>query len=102
MNRYQSNKTYKDDKLRPYFGTTKLPIVGSSVEDRYIFTVEGDRLDNLANQFYNNTQLWPILALANNLGKGSLTVPPGIQLRIPNFNNAAEFESLIASTERNR
>ena len=49
MNRYQSNKTYKDDKLRPYFGTTKLPIVGRSVEDRYIFTVEGDRLDNLAN-----------------------------------------------------
>jgi hypothetical protein len=54
-----------------------------SFTDRYIISREGDRLDLLATEFYNDPRWWWIIAEANNLGKGSYIVPPGIQIRIP-------------------
>ena len=63
--------------------TSRFPIIEKSNRDRYIFTREGDRLDNLAFQFYGDPRHWQILALANNLGKGTLVVDPNLQLRIP-------------------
>lgn len=79
INRYQftplgSNKSYN---------TSKLITVPKSSNDRYIFAREGDRLDLLAAEFYNDPTAWFILAVANDLGKGSLKVPAGKQLRIP-------------------
>jgi hypothetical protein len=40
-------------------------------------------LDNLAFKYYKNPSLWWIIAQANNIGKGKLSVPAGLQLRIP-------------------
>jgi len=40
-------------------------------------------LDNLANKYYEDSSLWWIIARANNIGKGDLTVPLGKQIRIP-------------------
>lgn len=51
--------------------------------DYYIFSREGDRLDALAFQFYEDTSLWWIIANANNLGKGGFAITPGLQVRIP-------------------
>jgi len=51
--------------------------------DVYIRTRAGDRLDNLAFEFYKDVTLWWIIATANNLGKGSFAVKPGTKLRIP-------------------
>jgi hypothetical protein len=51
--------------------------------DYYIFSREGDRLDTLAHQFYKDVSLWWIIANANNIGKGSMDVQPGLQIRIP-------------------
>jgi hypothetical protein len=51
--------------------------------DYYIFAREGDRLDSLAEQFYQDVSLWWIIANTNNLGKGSMDVPAGMQIRIP-------------------
>lgn len=36
-------------------------------DDIYIITQESDRLDLLANEFYNDSRLWWIIAQANNL-----------------------------------
>tara|TARA_R110001592_G_scaffold250488_1_gene513093 strand:- start:2886 stop:3200 length:315 start_codon:yes stop_codon:yes gene_type:complete len=65
------------------YSTTKLPVIEKSIHDRFIFSRTGDRLDNLAFQFYGDPRHWIILAIANKLGKGTLIVPPNIQLRIP-------------------
>jgi hypothetical protein len=63
---------------------TKLFVkIPKSNEDTYIITQETDRLDTLANQFYKDSTLWWIIALANNLNSADIGVEPGIQLRIP-------------------
>jgi nucleoid-associated protein YgaU len=49
--------------------------------DIYLITQHGDRLDNLAVQFYNDATLWWYIAKANNLF--SINVEPNTSLRIP-------------------
>tara|TARA_Y100000592_G_C5416708_1_gene291020 strand:- start:344 stop:601 length:258 start_codon:yes stop_codon:yes gene_type:complete len=63
------SKIYKQHTVRP--------------SDTYVQTVPGDRLDLIANQFYGDPQLWYVIANANGVGKGTLALEPGIELRIP-------------------
>jgi hypothetical protein len=79
MDRYRYSKTESNK-----FKTSRLPSLPVTSTDLYIFSREGDRLDLMANTFYNDPHLWWIIADANNLGKGSLIIPPGLQIRIPN------------------
>ena len=79
LDRYQFTKKTKQDK----FFTARLPKIPKTPDDRYIFSREGDRLDQLAFEFYEEPRYWWIIATANNLGKGTLNVEPGIQIRIP-------------------
>ena len=78
MNRYQytniTNARYK---------TTRYPKFPVNENDTYIITRTGDRLDSLAYEFLGSVEQWWILAEANNLGKGTFAIEPGIQLRIP-------------------
>jgi len=37
----------------------------------------------LANKYYGDITLWWMIAISNNLGKGTMVVPTGIRLRIP-------------------
>ena len=78
MNRYQYTKSELDR-----YQTTRYPNFPKRPTDLYIISRDQDRLDLLANEFYKDPRLWWILAKANNLGKGSLDVPMGIQIRIP-------------------
>jgi nucleoid-associated protein YgaU len=50
-------------------------------DDIWVITQHGDRLDNLAHQFYGNVNLWWYIAKANNLT--FMTLPSGTSLRIP-------------------
>ena len=61
--------------------THKLPVLNLLNEDIFVVTQEGDRLDNLAFQFYGNQHLWWYIAHANNLT--TMNVEIGTQLRIP-------------------
>jgi len=79
LDRYQFTKKDMLDR----YTTTRLPSIPQSPDDRYIFSREGDRLDQLAFEFYEEPRYWWIIATANNLGKGTLNVEPGIQIRIP-------------------
>ena len=81
--RYDNIEVQKDKKGRRFRKTTLLPIIEPNVDDIYIIGQVGDRLDNLAFKYYQDSSLWWIIARANNIGNGSLTVPIGIQLRIP-------------------
>jgi hypothetical protein len=65
------------------YETTVIPDFISRDTDYYIISREGDRLDSLSQQFYERPDYWWIIAQANGIGKGSLAIAPGMQIRIP-------------------
>lgn len=82
--RYKNNEILKTENGVRFY-STKLNISPSpDSTDIYVRTQDGDRLDLLAYRFYNDVSLWYIIANANNVGKGTLYLESGIQLRIPN------------------
>lgn len=91
MKRYSTTPVVKRwDGSRVYV-TTRYPTIEPQDSDAIIISNEADYLDSLAYRYYNDPTLWWVIALANNLGKGKMSVPPGIQLRIP-----ADINSIIA------
>lgn len=83
MRRYDSTTTnMRWDGKRVYKTTTYPPIVPST-SDLQVVSNEGDYLDTLAYKYYGDPTLWFIIANANGLGKGRLSIPPGTTLRIP-------------------
>jgi|SRR5579862_339631 len=96
MKRYASTPvTQRWDGKRVYT-TTTYPIIEPQTSDAIIISNETDYLDNLAYTYYGDPTLWWVIALANNLGKGRMSVPPGLQLRIPSNINAilTQFNNL--------
>lgn len=83
MNRYPSTIIRKETSGPRYFGSTKYPPIDFTIEDFYIISMQGDRLDNLAAQFYGDPTLYWILQQANSLNRDSLYPPIGVQIRIP-------------------
>tara|TARA_Y100000004_G_C8930626_1_gene419750 strand:- start:699 stop:968 length:270 start_codon:yes stop_codon:yes gene_type:complete len=80
MSRYENTEiTEKDKKL--YYNTTIYSDVPLRNDDIYIITQSGDRLDNLAYEFYGSVTFWWFIAKVNNLS--SMNVEAGLQLRIP-------------------
>lgn len=61
------------------------PEIPLSENDIYVITDFGDRLDLLANQFYDDVTLYWVIASANpnSINFGSLFINEGTQLRIP-------------------
>tara|TARA_B110001452_G_scaffold240040_1_gene221380 strand:+ start:296 stop:601 length:306 start_codon:yes stop_codon:yes gene_type:complete len=82
-NRYENIKILKTEEGKRYKKTIVYPKMLKSVDDTYIIAIQGDRLDNLSFKYYGDSRYWWILARANYLGKGDLTVPIGKQIRIP-------------------
>ena len=92
MNRYQFIPTTSTEGKLCY-QTTKYPEVPLSENDVYVYTVDGDRFDTLAAQYYNDQSLWWIISIANtavagtslpsDLPQNSLLIPEGSQIRIP-------------------
>lgn len=83
-NRYLNTKTYQQNETKKvYFESTIYPKIQPTNDDIYIISTQGDRLDVLANKYYGDPSNWWIIATANNLNKASLSIEPGIQLRIP-------------------
>ena len=83
MGWYDKNNKKKSDTGRPVFSSQLPPEIVRSVEDIYFISKRGDRLDLYAEKYYKNPDHWRVIAAANNLGKGSLAVEPGLQIRIP-------------------
>ena len=68
-----------------YYRNNTYPEIPESENDIWVITDFGDRLDLLANQFYNDVTLYWIIAAANPdyINFGSLFINEGTQLRIP-------------------
>jgi hypothetical protein len=82
--RYTYSKTLtKNDTKKMYLSSVIYPKIKASDDDMYIISDAGDRLDILALKYYNDQNLWWIIATANNLNEASYSITPGIQLRIP-------------------
>lgn len=69
--------------------------------DTRIISQDGDRLDILAKEFYNDETLWYVIARANNLGKGSMHVPPGEIIIIP-YEDAMGISEMMTEFNRSR
>lgn len=82
-NRLRNIDTIKTENGRTYRKNAIYPRIEPNEEDIYVITSFGDRYDILALQFYNDANLWWIIASANNYFRASLNIQPGVQLRIP-------------------
>jgi len=98
-NRFTSQISDRGFKV---YATSKLFKVPKSFDDQYIISRSGDRLDLLAYEFFGDSRMWVIIAEANNLGKGSMSIPPGIQIRIPSKAFILEIDNLLRNTENER
>ena len=67
------------------FKPIKYPEIPVFVDDLYVITSDRDRLDLLANQFYNDVRLWWIISVANQdvVRPDSFGLKPGLEIRIP-------------------
>jgi len=90
MERYDNNRiiqtvpTVQYPKVTKYRSSTRYPDIPLSENDLLVYTMRGDRLDNLAYQFYSDSTLWWVLSIANpDLPNDSLYPTIGFQLRIP-------------------
>ena len=87
MSRYNNTKkshsTTTDIRTNTFdkYSTTIYEKVPEQNDDMFFISQEGDRLDNLAQQFYGNPNLRWFIAKVNNLS--AMNVPPGTSLRIP-------------------
>ena len=83
MKRYSDIEQKISDQGRRYRVNPIYPSIPLSENDTYVITVGGDRYDTLAQEFYNDSTLWWIIASANNADRDTINITPGTQLRIP-------------------
>ena len=69
--------------------------------DTRIISQDGDRLDLLAKEFYGDETLWYVIARANNLGKGSMYIPPGEIITIP-YEDSIGISEIMTEFNRSR
>jgi len=67
------------------YKSVSYPNIDKLNSDTYIISNNETRLDLLAYHYYNDSTLYWIIAICNNI-KGTIFVTPGTQLCIPNKN----------------
>tara|TARA_R110000744_G_scaffold135643_2_gene245131 strand:- start:474 stop:779 length:306 start_codon:yes stop_codon:yes gene_type:complete len=84
-NRTQNIKQNKLGGKKSYYQPLQYPNISLSSSDIYILTTVGDRLDSLADQFYNDVRLWWVIANANSniVGRDSYSLRASLEIRIP-------------------
>ena len=82
--RLRTLKVKKSNRKRIY-RALKYPEIPLSIDDLYVITTDGDRLDLLADQFYQDVDMWWIIATANPgvVKRDTFTLKPGLEIRIP-------------------
>ena len=94
MSRYSKTKIKKaksqskNKNIVNVYATTIYQRIPETNGDLHIISTEGDRLDNLAFQFYEDESLWWYIGKAN--GITTLNIPAGTSLRIPASTNFAK------------
>ncbi len=96
MRRYQNIPLVKGTNNKQVTRFVLYPEIPFALEDIYVVTTSGDRLDTLADIYYGDVTLAWIIATANNLGAEGYIITPGLTLRIPARVNEiiTEFENI--------
>ena len=94
--RYKNNTIKKDKNNIRYYKPTIVPNVPIKDTDIFVYPLYGDRLDTIANRHYGDSNLWWIIAKANEIGKGKIGLDPEKKLRIP-----TEIGDIIELVENN-
>ena len=95
-NRVNYVNVLKTPSTPRHFKPLKYPEIPLSIDDIYVKTVSGDRLDLLANQFYGDTRLWWIISSANMnvIRRDSFNLKAGLEIRIP-----ADIQDILSNFE---
>jgi len=83
MQRYDAVEIQTRWDGKRVYKTADYPVIPVQDSDVLKVTNTEDCLDDLAYKYYGDPTLYWIIARANNLGKGRMSVPAGITLRIP-------------------
>lgn len=81
--RYKYTDTLVRYDGKRVFASTYYPTIETKDTDVFVITNETTTLDALAYKYYKNPAFWWVIAVANNVGTGRLSVEAGKQLRIP-------------------
>jgi len=85
MSRYDGVTILSSSRGKQYYQNVMYPDIPVSSNDIYVITDFLDRLDLIANDYYNDSSLFWVIAVANAdfMPSDTLFIPEGTQLRIP-------------------
>jgi len=92
MARYINASILRDRNGKRYYTSTIVRGIPLKDSDKFIYPRDGDRFDTLAQQYYGDSNLWWIIAKANNINDGSIGLKPEKRIRIP-----TEIQSILDS-----
>lgn len=82
MSRYDIYSSISEDRL--HYNVTRYPSININQSQFFTIMTKGtDRLDLLAAKYFNNSKLWWLIALINDLPGDSIVVQSGRELYIP-------------------
>ena len=90
--RYTTVTILKDKDGKRYYKPIIVKEIPLKDSDLYIYPFPGDRFDMLAQRYYGDSNLWWIIAKANDMSDGRIGVDPEKKLRIPQ-----EIKSILDS-----
>ncbi len=92
--RYRFTKIKISRTGKRVFRPTMYPKIPIKDSDIFIYPRFGDRLDNLAQKYYDDVSLWWIIAKANGLDEAHIGLEVDKQIRIP-----VDIDSIINKLE---
>ena len=81
--RYRKEKILRDKNGIRYYKPTIVQNIPLQDTDRFIFPFDGDRLDIIAQRYYGDSNLWWIIAKANEISDGQIGLDPEKKIRVP-------------------
>ena len=81
MARYKNAVISKDKNGVRYYKSTIVKDIPLKDSDKFVFPLDGERFDSLAQKYYGDSNLWWFIARVNNLK--TMNIPAGTSLRIP-------------------
>jgi|TARA_B100001094_G_scaffold258450_1_gene258254 hypothetical protein len=81
--RYRNARIEKDKDNTRYYRPTIVPNIPIKDSDIFVYPVYGERFDNMAQRYYGDSNLWWIIAKANELSKGDIAPKSDVKLRVP-------------------
>ena len=81
--RYKNNTIKKDINNVRFYKPRIIPNVPIKDTDIFVYPVYGDRFDTMAQRYYDDSNLWWIIAKANEVSDGRIAPNPLEKLRIP-------------------